>query len=196
MEPQTVAELAEILTESPNRHLLEIEIGCGNGHFITHYAHTVKSLLVGIDVKKRRCLKALGKVNRQALDNVHIACGRAEELLSRLPCGSVARFHIYFPDPWPKTKHRRRRFFRKPNMEQMLRCLEPGGLVHFASDVFDYYVQAKIVCILQAQMRVVSDAVPEAALTSLFSKRIQQAGRAIHGLTAVKYSTHQIAQHQ
>ena len=55
--------------------------------------------------------------------------------------GSVDRFHIYFPDPWPKRHHHKRRFFNRSNLEQLLRCLKPDGLIKVATDHAGYFEQ-------------------------------------------------------
>jgi tRNA (guanine-N7-)-methyltransferase len=53
----------------------------------------------------------------------------------------VECFHIYFPDPWPKKRHHKRRFLNPANLEQLLRCLRPAGRIKTATDHADYFEQ-------------------------------------------------------
>ncbi len=163
---------------------LEVEIGCGNGHFITEYAErNPERFLLGVELKNQRCLKAVRKAERRGLDNVAIVHGKAEELLARLPAGGVAGFHLYFPDPWPKTKHRRRRFLRIPNLDLLAGLLQPGGRIHFCTDVFDYALQAKLLFILHPLFRLSpQEPLPE-TLLSVFGRKFIEGGREIHSVT-------------
>ncbi|MDO8302457.1 MAG: hypothetical protein Q7T18_04355, partial [Sedimentisphaerales bacterium] len=53
--------------------------------------------------------------------------------------------HIYFPDPWPKKKHHKRRFINSGNLEELLHCLKPGGLIKIATDHAEYFEWIKAV---------------------------------------------------
>ncbi len=64
--------------------------------------------------------------------------GDARWILTRVvPTASVAAYHIYFPDPWPKTRHRRRRLLEPVLIAELARTLAPGGPIHLASDLPD-----------------------------------------------------------
>src|SRR4030042_514460 len=58
---------------------------------------------------------------------------------------SVDCFHIYFPDPWPKKRHHKRRFFCAENLEQLIRCMKPAGQLRIATDHAEYFEQIKTV---------------------------------------------------
>ena len=69
----------------------------------------------------------------------------ADFLAEHVADESVEGFHLYFPDPWPKKRHHKRRFFCSENLEQMLRCLKPGGWINIATDHQDYFEQIQTV---------------------------------------------------
>jgi tRNA (guanine-N7-)-methyltransferase len=185
-----IEDLAEILARIPPASRLEVEIGCGNGHFITQYAEEVpSSFLLGIEMKKKRGLKAVKKAERRGLDNVAIVQGKAEELIARLPPSSVGAYHVYFPDPWPKTRHRRRRFFRKPNLDLLAAGMQPGGLIHFASDVSDYCLQAKILLILHPAFELSPRPPRQEVFLSVFGRKFLEMGKEIYSVTGVRRPT-------
>lgn len=166
---------------------LEVEIGCGNGHFLCAYAPEKRATrLVGIDIKKKRCLKAQEKARKRGLDNISIIHTSAEEFLRELPPGSVDVFHIYFPDPWPKSRHRKRRFFTMENLGAMHDLLRNGGRLCFGTDFFDYYIQAKVLVTLHRGFSLDGEEAPDAVLTSLYGRKFSEERRNIYLFTAVR----------
>jgi tRNA G46 methylase TrmB len=164
---------------------LEVEIGCGNGHFLEQYCSLHPQVLyLGVELKHERCLKACRKIERRALEHAHVVEGEAEEVIRRLPAGVVDTFHLYFPDPWPKSRHRRRRFLRMGNLEAMVRALALGGRVLFTTDFFDYYLQAKVLFGLHPDLAPGADTVPEGAFVSVFGRRFRDLGKRVRTATA------------
>ncbi len=165
----------------------EIEIGCGNGHFISRYAEANKEkYLIGIELKQKRCLKAVKKVNENKLTNVKIIQSRAEAVLKQLPALSVDKFHIYFPDPWPKFRHRKRRFLRMQNLKILYSVLKPGGGIFFITDFFDYYMQTKILLLLYPGFRLKEEPFPDEVFISIYGKKFMGAGKPVYYLSAEK----------
>ena len=152
---------------------IEIEIGCGNGHFITEYKEQQKkeNILIGIDIKNKRCEKTLKKIKNKNLKNIFIVRGKAEELINNTPMETIDKFHIYFPDPWPKSRHRKRRFFRMPHLDNMCKCLKSGGSILFATDVFDYYLQVKILMGIHEYLSINNTIPPKELYSSVFGQR-------------------------
>lgn len=74
----------------------------------------------------------------------------AEFLANLVPDSSMDCFHIYFPDPWPKRRHQKRRFFCPANLEQLLRCLKSGGQLRTATDHLEYFEQIRMLLATQA----------------------------------------------
>ncbi|MGO9409878.1 MAG: tRNA (guanine(46)-N(7))-methyltransferase TrmB [Spirochaetia bacterium] len=190
--PADLLETAWPAVASPLLHLpfasrLEVEIGCGNGHFLCEYAaERREATLVGIDIKKKRCLKAQDKAERRGYRNVVIINASAEKVLQDLPGGSVDAFHIYFPDPWPKSRHRKRRFFTMGNLLIMHNLLKEGGRLHFGTDFFDYYIQAKVLVALHPGFSITEEPAPAPVLSSLYGRKFVGVSKQILIFSAVK----------
>ena len=169
---------------------LEVEIGCGNGHFLSEYAaERPLATLVGIDIKKKRCAKAREKAERRGYSNIVIINANAERVLRDLPPTSVDAFHIYFPDPWPKSRHRKRRFFSMANLLLMYDLLKDQGRLHFGTDFFDYYIQAKVLVALHPGFLVAGESAPAAVLSSLYGRKFVGVSKPIHIFSAFKTGT-------
>ncbi len=175
----------------------EVEIGCGNGHFLCAYAlENLDTHLIGIDIKEKRCLKAREKMEKRGLRNVTIVRGNAEAFLRDLAPGSVDAFHIYFPDPWPKSRHRKRRFFTMENLQQMHDRLRIGGRLYFGTDFFDYYIQAKVLIALHHGFHLSDAPLPQAVLTSLYGQKASGAKKSIHLFSAARSADEQCEEHE
>ena len=182
-----VETVHDILGTAAAGQACEVEIGCGNGHFLAAYAaERPDTLLIGIDLKARRCRRAREKAEKRGLVHVHVLRGAAEELLKEFPPGSVDAFHIYFPDPWPKSRHRKRRFFTMETLSEMSTKLRPGGRLHFGTDFFDYYIQAKVLVALHGEFRLTEEPAPRQVLISMFGQRFVEANKAIRIFSAVR----------
>ncbi len=124
-----------------NDHSTELDIGCGRGLFVFNASadHPQTNYLgIEIDFKEgRRAARRLKKANRP---NARILGGDAKRTLSEfIPKESVAAIHVYFPDPWWKAKHHKRRLFTAEFAHQVYQTLQPGGVLHGWTDVFDYW---------------------------------------------------------
>jgi tRNA (guanine-N7-)-methyltransferase len=169
---------------------IEIEIGCGNGHFLAEYAARVPDVcLVGIDIKQKRCTKAREKAAKRGLSNVTIVHASAELYLQEVPRGSVGAFHIYFPDPWPKSRHRKRRFFTMENLRMLHGLLADGGRLFFGTDFFDYYIQAKVLAALHRGFELDEEPAPAEVLQSIYAQKSITREKRIHIFTAVKVAS-------
>src|SRR5208337_2818595 len=102
------------------------------------------------------------------------------------PPGSVDAFHIYFPDPWPKSRHRKRRFFTMETLRSIHGRLRDGGRVYFGTDFFDCYLQAKVLCVLHGGFRLDESPAPDAVLTSIYGQRFVEARKTIRIFSAVR----------
>jgi tRNA (guanine-N7-)-methyltransferase len=122
---------------------LELEIGCGTGHFILQRATQQPGAdFLAIDIYNKGCLKTCSKLDAAGLTNVRVLRIEARELLARaLPADSLQAIYINCPDPWPKKRHRNRRLVNRDFLELALRRLVPGGEFFFSSDQRDYAEQ-------------------------------------------------------
>lgn len=126
---------------------VEIEIGSGKGTFLVSQAGAYeKTNFLGIEWANKVYRYAVDRIGRWGLKNVRlIRTDAADFLAEHVADESVEGFHLYFPDPWPKKRHHKRRFFCSENLEQMLRCLKPGGWINIATDHQDYFEQIQTV---------------------------------------------------
>ena len=184
---KTAGDITGILERLPPAVPVEVEIGCGNGHFIAEYAVKKSAIhLVGIEIKKKRCLRILKKLSAGKITNVDVIAGMAEVAIGALPPASVDRFHLYFPDPWPKNRHRKRRFLRRENLERLVESLKPGGTIYFATDFFDYALQAKVLFLLNEHLTIITEQPPEEAFLSVYASRFLNARKPIRFIAAEK----------
>ena len=117
-----------------------IEIGFGMGQATAQIAQEHPSVnYLAIDVHVPGIGRLLGEIQRRALSNLLIIQGDALDVLeAMIPRESVAGFHVFFPDPWPKKKHHKRRLVRRPNTDLFAQKLMPGGYIYFATDWPEY----------------------------------------------------------
>jgi tRNA (guanine-N7-)-methyltransferase len=167
-----------------------VEVGCGNGHFLAAYcAGHPEVAYLGVELQTRRCLKAAQNIERLGLRRAWVLQAAAEQVVAALPDASVDRYHIYFPDPWPKARHRRRRFLRAENLAGLRRTLRPGGELAFATDFLDYFLQAKLLCILEPGLELRPDAPSQDIFVSVYGELFRRKGRAVHALVARRRAT-------
>lgn len=120
---------------------LEIEIGSGKGTFLVQQAAARPGVnYLGVEWAREFYLYAADRCRRRGLANVRMVCGDAAELLRwRIASGVASVIHLYFPDPWPKKKHHRRRIVRDRFLEDCARVLEQGGELRVVTDHADYW---------------------------------------------------------
>jgi tRNA (guanine-N7-)-methyltransferase len=122
---------------------VHIEVGSGKGAFLVHQARAQPEAdFLGIEWARKYFRFAVDRIGRWGLTNVRLVRADAPVFLRNLvPEESVDCFHIYFPDPWPKRRHRKKRFLQESNLEVLLGRLKPGGEMRIATDHADYYAQ-------------------------------------------------------
>ena len=120
---------------------LEIEIGSGKGLFMQHEstAHPERCFL-GIEVSRKYARHAAGRLAKRELDNAKMVSCDGLRLFAELVADtSVNDVHVYFPDPWWKARHKRRRVMVPSFAKDIERVLLPGGHLHFWTDVEEYF---------------------------------------------------------
>ena len=124
---------------------VHIEIGTGKGTFLLNQAGAWPGdNFLGIEWARKYYRHAVDRIGRWGLTNVRIIRTDAASFLADfIPDDSVECFHIYFPDPWPKKRHHKRRFICPANLEHLVRCLRTGGQLKIATDHADYFEQIK-----------------------------------------------------
>ena len=133
-------DLAQIFGRKGPVH---IEVGTGKGTFIVNQAKAQPNVnFLGIEWARKYYRFAVDRIGRWTLTNVRIIRTDAAAFITdSVPDDSVECFHIYFPDPWPKKRHHKRRFVSPANTEQMLRSLKTNGRIKIATDYADYFEQ-------------------------------------------------------
>ena len=118
----------------------EVELGFGKGRYLLERAALLpERRFLGVELVSKYYRLVGRRAQRRGLSNVAVARGEALYLLSAvLPAGFARAVHVYFPDPWPKTRHHRRRLFDPETVDLVLGLLEPGGELFFATDFLDY----------------------------------------------------------
>ncbi len=126
---------------------VHIEIGTGKGTFLLNQARAQPgNNFLGIEWARKYYRYAVDRIGRWGLTNVRIIRTDAAAFLADfISDNSVDCFHIYFPDPWPKKRHHKRRFICPANLEHLVRCLKTGGQLKIATDHAAYFEQIKTV---------------------------------------------------
>lgn len=124
-----------------NPQPVEVDLGCGDGSFLIARArHHPERNFLGVERLLGRARKVDRKAQQAGLSNVRvlrIESGYAVNYL--FPPASVAVFHLYFPDPWPKKRHQKRRLVQPDFVNALARTLMPGGEVRLATDHAGYF---------------------------------------------------------
>jgi tRNA (guanine-N7-)-methyltransferase len=122
---------------------LEVELGSGDGSFLAEYARrTPDHNFIGVERLLGRLRKLDRKGRRAGLDNLRVIRIESSYLLRYLlPRQAAAALHIYFPDPWPKRKHRRHRLINEEFPALAHAALAPEGVVYLRTDDEDYFGQ-------------------------------------------------------
>jgi tRNA (guanine-N7-)-methyltransferase len=159
---------------------LEVEIGSGAGDFITERAAAMPSrnfIAIELAALLHRLLQA--RAARSELTNLIVLRADARSIVNIfLPENSVARYHVYFPDPWPKKRHAKHRLFSPSFVTGLKRTINQDGEVLIATD-FAAYAE-----IIRAQMEqggfLISGSPVEASSSTRFGRKYSTAGKPIH----------------
>jgi tRNA (guanine-N7-)-methyltransferase len=188
--PAAVLELPALFG---NPRPVELEIGSGKGTFLLARAAARPDLnFLGIEWAKAYGAYAADRVRRAGLTNVRLLCADAADCVQRrIAQRSLWRMHIYFPDPWPKRRHHRRRLIQPAFVAAARRCLVIGGQLVLVTDHLDYY--RHILAVLAGAegwaavpLPQMSDKDGERVGTNFERKYIAQ-GRAFYGLARMRF---------
>ena len=126
-----------------NDHPLEVEVGSGKGLFMatSSVANTDHNYL-GVEIIAKYAAHSAGRLVRAGAENAIMISGNAEPLFgNRIEPAGLEAVHVYFPDPWWKKRHRKRRVLNESSIPNYSRALRVGGRLHFWTDVLDYFEQ-------------------------------------------------------
>ena len=123
---------------------LEIEVGSGKGLFLLAAASArPEHNFLGIELAERYARFAAARLARANLPNARMIRGDAVRIFQEiLPDQCAAAVHVYFPDPWWKKRHRKRRVMAEGFLRNVQRVLQPNGQLHFWTDVEEYFIES------------------------------------------------------
>ncbi|WP_411970755.1 tRNA (guanosine(46)-N7)-methyltransferase TrmB [Micromonospora peucetia] len=135
-QPGTPVDLAGLFAR---RAPLVLEIGSGMGDTTAEMAAADPDRdYLAVEVHTPGIANLLDLLDRHALRNVRVAQGDALDLVAGLPAGALDAVHIFFPDPWPKSRHHKRRIIQPAHVALLRSRLAPGGTLHCATDWAEY----------------------------------------------------------
>jgi len=120
---------------------LEVEVGSGKGLFLATASQAAPERdFIGIEVSRKYARYAAGRLAKLGVTNALMIGGDALALFQNwFVAGSLAAVHVYFPDPWWRKRHKKRRVLNEQFLRDVCRTLAPGGRLHFWTDVEEYF---------------------------------------------------------
>lgn len=154
---------------------IEIDLGCGDGSFLVEIAAANPAIdFLGIERLLGRVRSARRKIAERQLPNARVLRVETSYAVKRmLPANSVARFHLMFPDPWPKRRHWRRRIVTEEFFGSIHCALVSDGVLRIATDQIDYFQEIERLAGNSTQFEICSDNESLGA-RSTFEKRFSQ----------------------
>ena len=119
-----------------------LEIGFGGGEHLVHQAVLNPNVgIIGCEPYINGVAMLLGKIRSAKVNNVMVHPGDARDMMDVLPKETISRAFLLYPDPWPKSRHHRRRFVTPEHLEPLASCLKSGAIFRVATDIEDYVRQ-------------------------------------------------------
>jgi tRNA (guanine-N7-)-methyltransferase len=170
-----------------NTNPVEVEVGFGKGLYLVSAgsAHPQVNYF-GIEIVRKYQLYATTRIAIRELANVKTCCADAKLVLANhIVPGSVRTVHVFFPDPWWKTRHKKRMLFTEDFAASIARVLPVGGTLHFVTDVKDYFDTVSTMLATLPMFRLLpppSENTPTHEMDYLtnFERKFRQEGRPIH----------------
>ena len=175
-----------------NDHPVEMEIGMGKGTFLTEQAKARPDVnFFGIEWARWYWRYASDRMRRHGTLNARTVRAEANYFVTEfVQDASLAVLHIYFPDPWPKSRHHKRRLIQDPFMRQIERVLVPGGRLQVVTDHQQYFEQIEQV-VKNSKLTIIEYNRPESAsegefVGTNFERKYRREGRPFYAIAAVR----------
>lgn len=118
---------------------VRLEIGFGGGEHLIHRSREESDFgFIGVEPFVNSMAKCMASYDEQPTGNLRVYDDDATALLDAMPDGQIDRIDLLYPDPWPKSRHHKRRFVSMKNLDRFARVLKSGGMFRFASDIPHY----------------------------------------------------------
>jgi tRNA (guanine-N7-)-methyltransferase len=176
-----------------NANPVELEIGIGKGTFLTEQARARPEVnFFGIEWARWFWRYASDRLRRHNCNNARTVRAEANFFLTEfVPSDSISVLHIYFPDPWPKARHHKRRLIQPPFLKLVERTLTPGGRLQVVTDHQGYFEENIEPAIRGSSLAIVDYNRPGSAgegefVGTNFERKYAREGRPFYALAAVK----------
>lgn len=183
-----------------NDRPVEIEVGCGKGLFLLTAALERPDVnFLGIEIVRKYQLFTATRIAKRGLRHVRVACADAGILLrDRVATASVQAVHVYFPDPWWKQRHHKRRVFTSAFVDSVVRIVRPGGYLFAATDVPDYYRRMYDLVAVRPEWEAVESTEPASPAPDLhyptnFERKARVKGMPVYRLTRKRLNNPRMA---
>ena len=175
-----------------NEHPVELEIGSGKGTFLTDQAKDRPEVnFLGLERAHKYWMYSSDRLRRNGCLNTRMILADATIFVSEnLADTSLSAIHIFFPDPWPKKRHHKRRLIQGPFLEQAERVLEQGGRLQIVTDFEGYYQQIERVVrasnLKETEYRTPGSVADGEIAGTNFERKYRREGRPFYAIAAVK----------
>ena len=178
VELHTILEPLKLADLFPRPQPLEVELGCGDASFLVEYARRNPAInFIGVERLLGRIQKLDKKGRRTGLLNTRgVRIESAYFLEYLLPKHCATALHIYFPDPWPKKKHRRHRLINPQFPDLARRSVIDQGTVYLRTDDLDYFEQMNEVFAADKEFEKVETPAALAEVTTDFEREFNAQG--------------------
>ncbi len=171
---------------------VEIEIGCGKGRFLLARAAQCPDInFLGLDRANKWMKIGKDRGEKRGLANLKFIRTECRDFLSRLQPETVSAFHMYFPDPWPKRRHQKRRTLCAEFLGLLNRLLVPGGCIQIATDHADYFQEIRAAAdwtaaFWRSRRESMNQRLAHAEIKTNYELKYEAGGRPLYYLELVK----------
>lgn len=173
-----------------NDRPLELEIGSGKGTFLLAESGARPEVnFLGIEYARRYWIFAADRLRRAERGNARVVLAEASEFVREfIEKETLSAIHVYFPDPWPKNRHHRRRLLQTAFVEELASKLKPGARLSIATDHREYFDQIALTLkrstLVAADFQATTAALESELVGSNFERKYRREGRGIFMLAA------------
>jgi tRNA (guanine-N7-)-methyltransferase len=155
LDPETLPRPLDFRAVFGRSAPVELEIGVGKGFFLMNAAlRQPDTDFLGIEYAGKYLARAIERIEKRPISNVRLVHGEALSFMQNcLGDASLQVIHLYFPDPWPKKRHHKRRLLQMPFLREVHRLLQPGGELLIATDHEEYWHWMQAVLAEQTLLR-------------------------------------------